>query len=78
MASQSLGALTSQDQEFVHQFRVSLRRLNSLIKVFKPALPRRYQAQWTKRVKELSRITGDVRDLDVMRSGILVPMLQSG
>ena len=72
-----LGALTSQDQEFVHQFRVSLRRLNSLIKVFKPALPRRYQAQWTKRVKELSRITGDVRDLDVMRSGILVPMLQS-
>lgn len=72
-----LGTLASQDQEFVHQFRVSLRRLNSLIKVFKPALPRRYHAQWTKRVKELSQITGDVRDLDVMRSGIVVPMLES-
>ena len=72
-----LGTLTSQDQEFVHQFRVSLRRLNSLIKVFKPALPVRYQAQWTKRAKALSQITGDVRDLDVMRSGIVEPMLQS-
>jgi adenylate cyclase len=72
-----LGTLTSQDQEFVHQFRVSLRRLNSLIKVFKPALPDRYQEQWTKRLKELSQITGDARDLDVMRSGIVEPMLQS-
>lgn len=72
-----LGTLTSQDQEFVHQFRVSLRRLNSLIKVFKPALPGHYQAQWTKRVKALSQITGDVRDLDVMRSGILEPLVQS-
>lgn len=72
-----LGTLTSQDQEFIHQFRVSLRRLNSLIKVFKPALPGNYQTQWTKRVKELSQITGDVRDLDVMRSGIVEPMLQS-
>lgn len=72
-----LGTLASQDQEFVHQFRVSLRRLNSLIKVFKPALPNRYHARWTKRVKELSQITGDVRDLDVMRSGIVEPILQS-
>ncbi len=72
-----LGTLTSADQEFIHQFRVSLRRLNSLIKVFKPALPDRYQAQWTKRVKELSQLTGDVRDLDVMRSGIVEPMLLS-
>jgi len=72
-----LGALTSSDEEFVHQFRVSLRRLNSLIKVFKPALPDRFQRKWTKNVKKLSQITGDVRDLDVMRSGILQPMLQS-
>ena len=72
-----LGTLTSQDHEFVHQFRVSLRRLNSLIKVFKPALPGHYHALWTKRVKALSQITGDVRDLEVMRSGIVEPMLRS-
>lgn len=72
-----MGTLTAQDEEFVHQFRVSLRRLNSLLKVFKPALPGRFQGRWTKRVKALSQITGDVRDLDVMRAGILEPMLQS-
>lgn len=72
-----LGTLTSQDKEFVHQFRVSLRRLNSLIKAFKPALSASYHAHWTKRVKELSQLTGDVRDLDVMRSCILEPMLHS-
>jgi len=72
-----LGTLTSHKQEYVHQFRVSLRRLNSLIKVFKPALPARFQARWTKRVKELSRITGDVRDLDVMRASIIEPMRES-
>ena len=72
-----LGTLTSPDQEFVHQFRVSLRRLNTLIKVFKPVLPERYQAQWTKRIKELSQITGEVRDLDVMRLGVLEPLLES-
>lgn len=70
-----LGTLTTPGAEYVHQFRVSLRRLNSLIKLFKPALPGRYQTGWTKRVKALSQITGDVRDLDVMRSSILEPML---
>lgn len=72
-----LGTLTSPDPEFVHQFRVSLRRLNSLIKVFKPALPGRYHTHWTQRIKALSQITGDVRDLDVMRASIVAPMLQS-
>lgn len=72
-----LGILTSQDQEFVHQYRVSLRRLNSLIKTFKPVLPERYQAKWTKRVKELSQATGEIRDLEVMRTGIIEPILQS-
>lgn len=71
-----LGTLVSQEDEFVHQFRVSLRRLNSLLKVFESALPRRYQTQWTKRLKALAQITGDVRDLDVMRSGIVEPMLE--
>lgn len=72
-----LGTLTSNDQEFVHQFRVSLRRLNSLLKVYKAVLPESFQRQWTKRLKDLAQITGDLRDLDVMRSGVLQPMLLS-
>ena len=73
-----LGTLTLSDPEFIHQFRVSLRRLNSLIKVFKPALPERFQQRWTKKLKALSQITGDVRDLEVMQSCILLPIQQSG
>lgn len=72
-----LGTLTLPDQEFVHQFRVSLRRLNSLLKVFKSALPDRFQRQWTQRLKDLSQITGDVRDLEVMQNCILQPIQQS-
>lgn len=72
-----LGSLTSSDQEFIHQFRVSLRRLNSLLKVFKPALPERFERQWTKRLKALSQMTGDLRDLEVMQNCILQPILQS-
>ena len=65
------------DPEFIHQFRVSLRRINSLIKVFKPALPERFQQRWTKKLKALSQITGDVRDLEVMQNCILQPIQQS-
>jgi len=72
------GVLTSADDEFVHQFRVALRRLNSLLKVFRPVLPERYAARWTKRLKALAQITGQVRDLDVMQASILAPMLKSG
>jgi adenylate cyclase len=73
-----LGTLTSSDPEFVHQFRVALRRLNCLIKVFKPVLPDRFRQQWTKKLKELSQITGGIRDLEVMQSCILQPILHSG
>ena len=66
-----LGTLTSANQEFVHQFRVALRRVGSLLEIFKPFLPDRFQRQWAKRLKKLSQITGDVRDLDVMRETIL-------
>lgn len=68
------GALTSPDPEFVHQFRVSLRRLNTLLRVFKPALPGDFVATWSDALKNLAGATGEVRDLDVMRESILLPM----
>lgn len=73
-----LGTLTTSDPEFVHQYRVSLRRLNSLIKVFKPTLPDCFQREWMKKLKELAQVTGEVRDLEVMQSCILQPILQRG
>ena len=69
-----LGSMTSDDQEFVHQYRVSLRRLNTLLKVFETALPRRMHGAWTDTLKTLAQCTGDARDLDVMRRNILEPI----
>lgn len=66
-----LGALTSPSPEFIHQYRVALRRLGSLLEVFKPFLPGPFQRQWAKRFRKLSQVTGDSRDLDVMRESIL-------
>lgn len=72
-----LGMLTTNDQEYVHQYRVSLRRLNSLIKAFQPFLPERFKVKWSKRFKELTHITGDLRDMNVIQSRILEPMLEA-
>lgn len=72
-----LGTLTQHDPEYLHQFRIALRRLSSLLKVFKPALPERFLRQWTKRLKDLSQVTGDVRDLEVMQHSILQAPLNS-
>lgn len=66
-----LGTLTSTNPEFIHQYRVALRRLGSLLEVFKPFLPGRFQRQWAKQFRKLSQVTGDIRDLDVMRESIL-------
>jgi len=71
------GALATADPEFVHQFRVALRRLNTLMRVFRPALPERFSADWSSALKELAGVTGEVRDLDVMRQTILLPLLDS-
>ena len=73
-----LGILTVNAPEFVHQFRVALRRLGSLLKVFKPVLPDRFGREWKEKLKALSQITGDVRNLDVMSEAILQPIVQSG
>jgi inorganic triphosphatase YgiF len=70
------GMLTSQDPEYIHQYRVSLRRLNTLIRLFKPVLPERFHNKWRDRIKVLTRTTGDLRDLSVLQRRILEPMLE--
>ncbi len=69
------GALTSSDPEYIHQLRVTLRRLRMLLRVFKPLLPEGAAAMWTETLGELAGSTGSARDLDVLREGILQPVL---
>lgn len=71
------GALASNDPEFIHQFRVALRRLKSLIKACKPILPADFIKRWSETFSMLTDVSGATRDLDVLRETILQPMLCS-
>lgn len=70
------GALTDESPEYIHQYRVSLRRLGTLMKVFKPALPPDFADTWVASFKAVASCTSQLRDLDVMRDVILLPMLE--
>lgn len=69
--------LQDDDPEALHQFRVSLRRIRSLISQFEAALelPQRLKRS---RIAALARATGDCRDADVLREQLeqrLLPRL---
>lgn len=70
------GALVTDNPEFVHQFRVALRRLGALMRVFEPVLPEAFFDDWTVAVKEIAATAGEMRDLDVMHMDVLEPMLK--
>lgn len=76
--SNLLGALHSDDPEYVHQYRVALRRLETLLKIFAPALPEEFSARWRQQLRELARQTNRTRDLDVMQESIIKPLLGKG
>jgi len=71
------GALDSKNPEFIHQLRVALRRLKTLLKVCKPILPPDFILRWKATLSTLASVSGEARDLDVLRESILLPLLCS-
>lgn len=65
------GALLGEDPEFVHQMRVALRRLRSLLRVMAPILPPGFFATWNPRLGEATQTLGATRDLDVLVDTLL-------
>lgn len=61
--------------EFIHQLRVSQRRLRSLIGIFKPALPEDFVTRWSAALKLNANRFGDARDLDVLDAELLSEVL---
>ncbi|WP_319523789.1 CHAD domain-containing protein [uncultured Desulfosarcina sp.] len=53
------------DSEFLHDFRVSVRRARSLLGQMKGVLDARTTADLTTRLKDMGAATGNLRDLDV-------------
>lgn len=59
------GMIDDLDVEFLHDYRVSLRRIRSLISLFKGVWDEQTEAQLKQRFSALMKITNRLRDLDV-------------
>jgi len=59
------GLLDDVDTEFLHDFRVAVRRTRATLKLGRPALPEVMRSRWEPAFKGLGDMTTPVRDLDV-------------
>jgi CHAD domain-containing protein len=65
------------DIEGVHQCRIALRRLRSVLKIYKPQLNRKHVAPIEDAVRWLSKNLGMARDLDVLETELLSPAIEA-
>ncbi|THF62286.1 CYTH and CHAD domain-containing protein [Pseudothauera nasutitermitis] len=61
--------------EFIHQLRIATRRLRSLLRLFEPALPAGFTDTWGERLRETAERFGSARDLDVLNTELLDPLV---
>jgi triphosphatase len=61
--------------EFIHQARVSIRRLRSAIRLWRPLLPEDYVSNFDPRWRTLANQLGDTRNWDVFITEILPPIV---
>ena len=66
------GLLDDVDTEFLHDFRVAVRRTRATLKLGRPALPGVMRTRWEPAFKRLGDLTTPVRDLDVYELGLPV------
>jgi CHAD domain-containing protein len=64
------GVLDDVDTEFLHDFRIAVRRTRSTLKLGRPALPEAVTGRWEPALKWLGGLTTPVRDLDVHELGL--------
>ncbi len=60
-----VGILRDDDDEYIHQARVAMRRIRSAIKLFSPVLPMAFVHQWNTTWRDLANSLGDARNWDV-------------
>ncbi|MDO8959248.1 MAG: CHAD domain-containing protein [Rhodocyclaceae bacterium] len=72
-----LGALAcgNADPEYIHQMRISTRRLRAALRLFGPLLPDNLAAALLPPLRELMAVLGPARDLDVLLAEIAAPVL---
>jgi len=70
-----VGILLDNDDEYIHQARVAMRRIRSAIKLFAPVLPMTFVGHWNNIWRDLANALGDARNWDVF-SDELLPLLK--
>lgn len=65
MRQNAAGVATDVDTEFLHDFRVAVRRQRSALAIFKGALPDDEAAAFADGFRTLGQLTGSLRDIDV-------------
>ncbi len=66
MRENETGILTDRDTEFLHDYRVALRRMRSLLSEFRKVVDESIWAELSGLLKVVSSATGPLRDLDVL------------
>ncbi len=66
-----VGIVRDDDDEYIHQARVAMRRIRSAIKLFSPVLPMSFVNQWNSVWRDLANELGDARNWDVFCSELL-------
>lgn len=69
------GALGSDNPEFIHQMRVATRRLRAALRLFAPVLPADFADAMLPPLRELMARLGSARDLDVVLTEIIAPVM---
>ena len=77
LQSNEAGVLGDPDPEYLHQFRVALRRMRSALRVFRPALEPGFVAHAREELRWIARETGAARDWDVLATATLPAILHA-
>ncbi len=72
-----VGAVHSDDPEYIHQMRVALRRLRSALRVFSPVIKPHVTKPLRAHLRELTQVLGRARDWDVVIDDVLAPVARA-
>jgi len=70
-----IGAMVSDDPEYIHQMRVAARRLRAALRLFQPVLPAGFTDEILPALRAHMAVLGQARDLDVLLVEIAEPVL---
>jgi len=59
------GVIESEDIEYIHRMRVASRRIRAAMPLFRNCFPQEKFKRWLREVKQVTKLLGEARDLDV-------------